>query len=50
MQAAFTVAQVLKSNNSDFKDWSYHELVNAIMDDKHPVGLDKKPIEARKAS
>lgn len=44
-RAAFQTAQVL-IHNADFKDWSLHEIYNHILDNKNPVGLDKKPIKA----
>ena len=43
LQAAFRLAEHLKAYNSDFKHWSYSELVQAIMDEEHPVWLDKTP-------
>jgi hypothetical protein len=47
-QAAYEVARILKLNN-DFKSWSHYELMEAIMDKKNPVGIDKKPIAKKLA-
>jgi len=44
LQAAFKLAEHLKMHNTDFKNWSYSELVQAIMDESHPVTLDKQPV------
>jgi predicted ATPase len=43
LQAAMQLANILKAQNRDFKDWSHGELVNAILSEK-PIGMDKRPL------
>lgn len=45
LQAAFKLAEYLKMYNTDFKNWSYGELVQHIMDERNPVNLDKQPVD-----
>lgn len=44
LQAAFKLAEYLKTQNTDFKNWSYGEIVKHIMDEQNPVKLDKQPV------
>ena len=46
LQAAFETASVLKNHNADFRNWSHHELVQAILSED-PVRLDKSPVKGR---